>query len=421
MPSKASAQKRVVVVGGGYAGIRVAYDVARLVPAEACEVVLISDDDQHIDTPALYEIATAALPHESTNSSELIVRGASADVVDLITARGVVVRRGRVRHIHVQERLVICDDQSTISFDWLVLAVGAQLATYHIPGVEEHTFNVKNMTEALRLRHHIMRTLLTAPELPAEQQRQALTFVVAGGGATGVEVITELMHLLTTVRRQRRLPLDRVRSILVEASPHILHELPAEWRHRVQRFLIDQAIEVMVGRAVTEITEGALVLSDHTRIATRTVVWCGGLRSHSLLGRAGLPTQGRGVLVEETLQVVGHPHIFAVGDCAVLAVPDVRIPGTVPVAYSQGALVARNLRHLWRGEPLEQYHYHPTGQLITLGGKRAMALFSRYGAVGFLPWLIKQLVACRYWAYYLSWPRALSLAWRKVAVQTQND
>lgn len=414
--------KRVVIVGGGYAGLRVARDLARTARALEVEIILVSQADQHLEAPSLYEVATAYLGRESVRSGAAVCHGVWAPLSELVAQLPVRLHIGQVTAIDTRSHLLLFQDHSSLSYDYLVLAVGAALATYRIPGVDEHTFSIKTLNEALRLRHHIIRQFHLAHQLNQLERQAALTFIVVGGGAAGVEIAAELKGLIDRLCRQLGVDPHLPALYLLEAGPEILREVPHELRHRAQQRLNQRGVQLMTRSSVAAVEAGAMLISDGQRLATKTVIWAAGLRPHELLSRSDLPLRGWGVDVEPTLQVVGHPEIFAAGDCAVIVDSLDSIPATVRVAYTQGALVARNLVHRTCHEPLEPYQYKSPGQIITLGGKNALLILPNgQGLMGWVGWAAKRLVSLRYWLGYLPFFTALPLWWRGVMVQTKND
>jgi len=417
-----TSRKRIVIIGGSYAGVRVARDTARSLPANEVEIVLISEDEYHHDIPEYYEIATAYLPGESTESTEHIDRGTGLLLTDIFARLPVTVRIGSVKEIDSANRLVMLADHTSLSFDFLVLAVGSPVAVFGIPGVFEHAFTIKTLSDALRLRHHIVRMVMEAPQLNASIQQSALRFVIIGAGATGVELAAELSGLIRHIERQRYAQPVRPSIMLLEAGKEILRELPDDLRHRVQERLHTLGVDLRLNMAVSAIEHNRVILKSGEEIAARTIIWSGGLRPHDLLTRSHLPIAARGAAVDASLRVNGQTAVFAVGDCAVITDSKEPIPATVPVAYSQAMLVSRNLAHALRSEPLEHYSYRPRVQIITLGGTEALIVLpSKRGMIGRGAWVLKQVVMLRYWAWYVSWTRSLALLLTRLSVQIRND
>lgn len=413
--------RRVVILGGGYAGVRVAWDLARAKQRPG-EIVLVSDQPEHIELPSLYEVATAYLPHESIHSSEYICRGMGVDLAEIFQRLPVKIRIGGVDLIRPTERLLIFKDKSSLSLDWLVLALGTQLNTFGVPGVQEYGFSLKNLTEALRLRHHIVRQVLLAKKMSPSHRQATLTFVVVGAGATGVETASELIGLLKRLFKDHQLEQYAWRVIMVEAGGDILREVPVKARAMAGKRLQKLGIEIMINRRVVAVDPHSLTLDNEESIASSTVIWSAGLAPHGLLMRSGLPVKMWGVATLPTLQVRGFPFIFAAGDNAILEERAKPLPAIVPVAYTEGSMVAHNIMQLAKGQPLKSFNFHNRGQLISIGGKWAVAVLGeKLAYVGWLPWLVKKLVTLRYWWWYLPPWRAVMVWWNGVEVQCRND
>jgi len=409
MPANA---KRVVIIGGGYAGVRAAHDLAKASRHDALEIILVSDSPYHVEIPSLYEVATSFIGHESVHSSEIACQGVMVPLEDIFEKLPVVVKHGGVTEIEPQDRLVVMQDHSTLSYDYLVLALGAKTATYNIPGVQEHAFGIKTLPEALRLRHHIIRLLMT---------ETAPTFIVVGGGATGVEVIAELAGLIRHVQHAHHVT-KRLKLILIEASPAILRDVPQETRDAIMYRLQQLGVTIMVNEPVARIESSGVALASGQHVGSHAVIWAGGLQAHEVVMRSHLPLKGWGVQVEKTLQVAGHPTIFAAGDSAVIDDAAMHVPATVPVAYTQGSLIARNIMHLIAQQPLEPYRYDAPGQLITLGGKRALYMSTnKRTMIGLAPWIARQFVTLQYWLRYLAPWTALHVWYQGIWQQSRND
>ena len=419
--SSTSARHRVVIVGGGYAGVRTALDLAKE-GKEPLDIVLVSDRDTHLDLTLLYEVGTAYLRHESVISSEQIQESVELPLRDIFSGNAVDIVIKKAERIDVQGQVVVLADDSTIDYDTLVIGVGSSLATFNVPGVGTDTFSIKTLPDALQLRHHIVRQFYQAADLTDQARASALTFVVAGGGASGVEVAAELMGQVQRQCHQHGVAPDDISVILLEAGERILGILPEEVAGRAQRRLESLGVDVRVKTRITEVTPSEVRLQGGEYIYSRTTVWTAGLRPNQLLVDSGLSIDEWGVLTEETLQAQGIPNVFVIGDAAII--PDISppLPATVPVAYGQGAVAARNIVRQRRGQSLEKFTYTSPGMVITLGGKTALALFpSGKHLFGWLPWLVKHFITLRYWMRLTSWGNALRLWYRGWHIHGAND
>ncbi|MEX2054890.1 MAG: NAD(P)/FAD-dependent oxidoreductase [Candidatus Andersenbacteria bacterium] len=417
------ARQRVVIVGGGYAGVRVARNLAWAVQRGVpLEVIQVSSSEHHIDTPLLYEVATAYLHHESKLSSETVQASVCVPLRDIFANLPVSVLTRRATTLNTAQRLIQFSDDTTLTYDVLVVAMGAELATYGIPGVSDFAFSVKTLPEALELRHHIVRQFHMAKKASAEKQAQLLTFVIVGAGAAGVETAAELKGHVNQECQKHGLDQTLPRITLVEASPTILRTIPATLQRFAQARLLSLGIEIKTNQPITAVESDRVLFADGQALLARTIIWTGGLKPHALLSGSGLPALKWGVAVEPTLQVVDEPLVYAVGDAAVLQQSPEPIPATVPVAYGQADVAAANIVRQVMGQPLQPYQYQALGALIAVGGKDAIAVFANNrGLTGYLPWLMKKVVGLRYWNWYLPWWQALHFWWRSIRLQSLND
>lgn len=415
-----SQRTRIVILGAGYAGIRVARDLLRAKKrGAAISITLLSDRPQHIDAPALYEVATAYLHRESVASSEAIEAGVGVALEEIFANQPIELVVRTVRDILPQERLVECGDNTTISYDILVIALGASLATYGVSGIMEHAFSVKTITEALELRHHIVRQFMMAKDVPAAQRGHSLSFAVVGAGATGVELAAELCGQIQKLCQRHQIDATCPRVFLIEGQAEILSTIPPSQRTYALARLKQLGVEIKTGRAITSVQSDGVVFADGELLPAATVVWTGGLKVHPVLTGAQLPLAAWGVACTPTLQVVGQPAIFVAGDAAILDTTT-KIPGVAPVAYTEGSLVASNIIRSLRGQELRPYHYHSVGALIALGGKTAIAV-GMYQLTGTSAWLLKKIVALHYWLSVLTPARAISFWRHGLKLYSLND
>lgn len=419
----ANMRTSIVILGAGYAGIRAAVDLCRARKrGEAIDITLVTDRPYHIDTPALYEVATAYLHRESAQSSETIEEGVGVSLNDIFVGQPIRLMIRTVRDIAPRERLIHYADGTTTSYDILVIALGAALASYGIPGVSPFAFSVKTISEALELRHRIVRQFMMAKKLPPAERANSLSFAVIGAGATGVETAAELCGQVKKLCARHQIDTTCPRVFLIEAKDEILPSIPARDRHYAMSRLRQIGIDILCGQSIASVEEHGVVFTDGRHLPAATVIWTGGLKVHPALSGAELPLAVWGVACETTLQVKGQPNIFAAGDAAVLIDYPTKIPGVVPVAYTQGALVAANIVRLLHHQTLKPYRYHTWGAIITLGGKAAVALLSPQTSVRGLPaWLLKRMVTLRYWLSLLSPHRALSFWRHGIKLHSMND
>jgi NADH dehydrogenase len=385
-------RRRVVVVGAGFGGL----EVAKGLSSAPVDVVVVDANNFHTFQPLLYQVATAGLDADDIAHP---VRGIVA------RHRNTDVRMGRVTWIDLDDRRVDLAEGPSLDYDDLVLAAGAVTNTYGIPGVAEHGFGLKTIGDALALRSHVLRQFERAAVAPELIDDGALTFVIGGGGPTGVELAGGLVELVERVLAKDFPTLDvrRARVVLVEPTDRVLGAFPRSLSASARRVLARRGVEVVLGVGVARADEKSVELTDGTVVPAATLVWTAGVTASPLarvlaeqLGDEALTRGGR-VVVEDDLSLPGHPEVSVIGDLA--AATDVHgepLPQLAPVAMQAGALVARNVIARAEGRPTEAFRYVDRGSMATIGRHAAVAQLPGgirlRGTVGWLSWLLLHLV-----------------------------
>jgi NADH dehydrogenase len=358
-----------VIVGAGFAGLRAARTLVRLTRNRA-DITLLNPTDHFLYLPLLPQVAAGVLearrvtvPLPGTLRGVRLVLG-EAERVDL---------DGCTVHYHDPE-----GGAGRLGYERLVLAVGRAGEPLPVPGVAEHAYGFRGPPEALYLRDHVTRQVELAAGDDPEAAAARCTFVVAGAGYTGTEVAAQT-HLLTA-RLARRTPLPaglRPRWILLDAAPRVLPELDERLSRTAERVLRARGVEVRTGTSVREATREGVLLGDGEFLASRTLVWCVGVRPDPLVEALGHPLEGGRLIVDPYLRLPGRPEVFACGDAA--AMPDPDGPGgytplTARHAWRQGRVAGENLAaSLGLGRRRRPYRHHRPGLAVDLGGARAAA------------------------------------------------
>ncbi|WP_406395825.1 FAD-dependent oxidoreductase [Streptomyces sp. NBC_00882] len=360
---------RIVIVGAGFAGYRTAKELSRKARGKA-DITLLNPTDYFLYLPLLPQVAAGILePRRVTVSlSDTLPRVrlvlGEADGIDL---------DGRTVHYTDPE-----GTRGTFSYDRLVLAAGSVNKLLPIPGVAEHAHGFRGLPEALYLRDHVTRQveLAAAADDPATCAARC-TFVVVGAGYTGTEVAAH--GQLFTDAQVRRHPLRkgmRPRWLLLDLAERVLPELDVHLSRTADRTLRERGVEVRMGTSVKEATPEGVLLTDGEFVATRSLVWCVGVRPDPLAESLGLPMERGRLLVDPNLQVPGRPEVFACGDAA--AVPDLENPGqftpmTAQHAWRQGRTAALNVAASLGAGVRRPYDHRDLGFVVDLGGVKAAA------------------------------------------------
>ncbi|MDF0487825.1 NAD(P)/FAD-dependent oxidoreductase [Sphingomonas sp. H39-1-10] len=373
----AKAPMRVLIVGGGFGGIEAAKTLAR----SPVEIVLIDRQNHHCFQPLLYQVATATLsPADIAWPIRSILSGQRNLTVLMADVNGVDIRRCLVR-----------TSGGDFSYDQLVIATGATHAYFGHENWAPHAPGLKRIEDATEIRRRILLAFERAELAPDPAARQALcTFVVIGGGPTGVEMAGAIADMAREAlpRDFRNIDPARSRVLLVEAGPRVLAAFPEDLSAYAQRALERRGVEVETGTPVTDIGPDYVVVGDR-RIAVGAAIWAAGVAASAAADWLGAEKDRAGrAKVEPDLTVPGCPEIFVIGDTAAVSSPSGKpVPGIAPAAKQMGQYVGKAIAARAAGAPaLGAFEYRHQGDLATIGRKAAVVKLSRLTLKGFLGW-----------------------------------
>jgi NADH:ubiquinone reductase (H+-translocating) len=362
---------RVVIVGGGFGGLA----CARKLAGKPVDVTLVDSHDYHLFTPLLYQVATALL-----NPADIVYPFRAV----LRRARNVAFHQAKVTGADFERRVVVTARGVELPYDHLVLATGSVSDFFGNPALAESTLGMKTLEQAQRLRNHVLACLERAAQEPdAEGRRPWLTFVVAGGGPTGVEFAGALVELRRLVGREyREFSGDEMRIVIVEGADRLLPAFPDKLGRYAQNVLQRRGAEIRAGALIATASADSATLGDGETIPARTVVWSAGVRA------AGSPDTGeleRGrsarLVVDERLRPAGLADVHVVGDLAA-GEPMLSAP-----ALQQGRYAARAILAAIRGEPeAAPFRYRDKGTMAVIGRNAAVAHVAGLQLTGFLGW-----------------------------------
>jgi NADH dehydrogenase len=376
------AAARVAILGGGFGGLNAAKALRRA----PVQVTLIDRRNHHLFQPLLYQVATAAL-----NPSDIAIpirrvlrRQDNAEVI-----------LGEAMAIDVPGRRALLRD-GAVPYDFLVIATGATHAYFGHPEWEKDAPGLKTLEDAIAIRRRVLVAYEAAEREDDPVRREEwLTFVVVGGGPTGVELAGALAEIARHVlaRDFRRIDSRTARVVLIEAGPRILPAYVPELSEKAAARLRRMGCEVLVGSAVTQV-DAAGVVAGGRRIRSRCVLWAAGVAPSPIARSLGVPLDRAGrVKVERDLSIPGAPEVFVIGDLAAIDDEQGRpIPGLAQPAIQGGRHAARQILRTLRGEAREPFHYFDKGTLATIGRNAAVAQIGRIRSEGFFAWLLWLLV-----------------------------
>jgi len=395
-------RNRVVVVGAGYGGLRVAQRLGRYFHhQERGELVVVDQHDYHLHEVKLHQVTAASIEPERV----------TIPFDRLIDDRQIQFLQARVTGFDYARKTVFTDS-SEITYDTLVVALGSETDFFGIPGMEQYALTLKSLDEAIRIREHIRNAFASTLNLQdVDGRRTLLTFVVGGGGFTGTELAAELADWLPSLCQNYRVDRRDVRLMVVEAGPSILPGFDPELVDKALKVLARKGIQVILSTPVVEAGSHHIRLKSGETITTNTIIWTGGVRGRPLVSNSGLTTGSRGrVVVNPYLESVDYPGVYIVGDSALVVDHATNRPvaPSAQVALEEAAAVADNIRAALEGQPRRAFEPHLRGEFVSLGRDNGVGVLGGIKLSGRLAILLKRVNEYR----YLVEIGGLTLAWR---------
>ena len=377
---------RILILGGGFAGLATARKLEALLRPGEASIVLVSRENFSLFTPMLPEVGSGNL---ETRHVVTPVRAQLKRTTFVL---------GDVKHVDLAAKTVdvehvIAKSKRTLAYDHLVFALGSVNSTFDLPGIAEHSIPYKTLEDADRLRNHIIAMLeVAAVTENSEERRRQLRFVFVGGGFTGVEAAGEMadffrssLHFYPTIE-----PND-VEVYLVEGGKKLLPELQAGMGEYSAKALSRRGIRVMTESMVAGADHDGLQIKNGPKIETRTIVWSAGVKPSPVVAALSIGTgRGGSIVVNDDFSVPNYPGVWALGDCASIPSPDgSKFPATAQHAIREGPVLASNVVASLRGEPTRTFRYVSMGMMASLGARRGVAgLQGKYLLTGFLAWAL---------------------------------
>lgn len=374
---------QVVIVGGGFGGL----EAAKSLGGAPARVTLVDRRNHHLFQPLLYQVATAVLsPADIAQPIRAVLRDrANVEVV-----------LGDVTSVDVDARQVALADGSRLPYDYLILAAGASHAYFGHDEWEPFAPGLKSLEEATDIRRRLLVSFEAAErETDPEKRKALMTFVVVGGGPTGVEMAGAIAEIArySLAKDFRHIDTRDARVILLEAVDRLLLAFPTQLSRYALWDLQRLGVDVRFNTPVTDIGPG-VVTAGGTEIKAATIIWAAGVKSSPVGATLGVETDRAGrVIVQPDLSIPGHPEVFVIGDMSSLTGPNGRpYPGVAQVAKQEGAWAAKNIRRAMAGKKMEPFHYVDLGNMATIGRNAAVADIRGVNLTGFFAWLVWALV-----------------------------
>jgi NADH:ubiquinone reductase (H+-translocating) len=349
----------VLVLGGGFAGIGAAQKLRK----SDVDVVLVDKRDYHTFQPLLYQVATGLLSPPAVGHP----------IRDLFHKQSNIrIRQDEVTSIDLDGRQAHFGEVEPVTYDYLVLALGAEVNFFGVDGAAEHAFPLYTLADAVRLKDHVLERWESADRERRRAEDGALNMVVVGGGPTGVETAGAMAELYNGDFRKDypEMSADKARIVLVEASPEIFAMFKPDIRSYTAKALEDRGVEVMTGEVVESVPPERVTLKSGTVLSAHTLVWGAGLQGNALIRSLGLELgRGNRIVVDGLLRIPSHPEVYAVGDIA--AITDAKTEQVLPqlgsVALQSGEHAGETIAKMVAGKETKPFHYRDKGTMATIG------------------------------------------------------
>ncbi|MBP2001936.1 NADH dehydrogenase [Paenibacillus shirakamiensis] len=355
--------KQILILGGGYGGLLSALTARNYLDANEATITVVNRFPTHQIITELHRLAAGNLSEKAVALPlEKLLKGKNVNlIVDT------------VQQIKPNEKQVQLGNGNTLKYDALVIALGSETAFFGIPGLQEYSFTLKSVADANKVRNHVEERLNSYKQTknPADA-----TFVIGGGGLTGVELVGEFADELPEICRKKGIDFSEVSLYCVEAGPSILAGFPPELVERATTSLEKRGVQFVTGVPITEMKPTSVILKDGRTIETSTLVWTGGVQGNSVVADCGIEVNRGRASVTETLQSTSHPEVFLAGDSAVVIPSEGArpYPPTAQLAWQMGETVGYNLSALFRGAKLSTFTPVFSGTLGSLGRKDGIAM-----------------------------------------------
>ncbi len=383
-------RKQIVILGAGYAGLRTALRLGRMLKKNVnWRILLVDRYDFHQLKTELHEVAAGRVREEAV----------STPIVTFIRGRNIDFLNAEATDIDFVQQFVTTS-KGKVKYDKLVIALGSETEFFGIPGMGAQAFTLTSVEDARRIKNHIREMFVKAKNENDDAKRQALlTFVIGGGGFTGVELATELVGYISKLCRRFEIAKEKAQVIVIEAEERILPGFDLGLVNHAQKAMKNMGIRLLLKTPCVSAEEDYVRLRGGQKIPTRTLIWTGGVRACDLVAKAELKYGPRGrVAVNPYLESVDHHGIYVIGDNALVVDPITKRPlaPSAQLALQQAEIVALNICAEINGVKRARYIPKVVGEFVSLGGRNAVGWVWKFRVKGFAAWFLKRMSVVRY-------------------------
>lgn len=378
----------IVLLGAGYAGMMTTKKLLQKLSIQDADITLVNKHNYHYQTTWLHEVAAGTI---DVNRSRIMI----SDVID---SHRVHIIQDTVTKIDKDNKRVELAN-GEIAYDYLVISLGFEKASFGIPGMEEHAYSIQDVNQSRLIRDHIEYQFAKYQNDVENRDPSMLTIIVGGAGFTGIEFCGELAERIPELCRKYDIPRNQVRIINVEGMDSVLPGFDPELANYAQQSLEARGIEFRLGTFIKEVKEGSIIIGEDEEIQAGTFVWTGGVQANHLVGEAGFELTKGKVNVDNTLRPAGYDEIFILGDCSWVLDNETGIPypPTAQLAIQEAETCAHNIRTLIFGGTLKEFKYDNKGTVASLGGRDAMGtVFDGKKLYGIQAKVMKNVIDDRY-------------------------
>lgn len=384
--------KKILILGGGFGGVYSLINLHKYFHKNKnIKITLISDKNYFLFTPLLHEFVTGSISLDSLiEPIRKIIRCCDYDFI-----------HGNVEIIDLENKLVKIS-KLTINYDYLIIALGSKPNFYNIPGADKYSFTLKNIDDAIKLKNRIIENFEKA-SLNIDEVKKLLTFVIIGGGATGVELAAEMSeyfyHTFSKIYSPQLTKLTEI--YLIEKGNELIYQFHPKLRIKVKKILENKRIKIKLGIGCKEIGEDYVKLDNNEIIETKNVIWTAGVKPNltEINGEIEKDNQGR-IVVDEFLRIKNYKEVFVIGDCCCFIQNEKPLPQLAQVAVRQAEFISKNLYYLFNNKPLKIFKYKHKGDLLSVGKLSAVGEIKNIIISGWWVWILWKLV---YLSKIISW------------------
>ncbi len=417
--------KNIVVIGGGFGGVRIALSLSGKLPPNY-RIILIDKKDYHLPQWMLYEMATVKMESEKRKGYDEVNHVAKIPYSEIFQHYpDITFIQGEVEDVFLDNKIVSYkpevsgfEHRDFIKFEYAVLALGSETNFFNIKGMSERALGLKSFGDALNVRNSVVELF------SRKKKTENVNIVIGGGGFSGVELATEMVNFIKRLSLGRGISPKRIRLSIVEAGPFVLFGSKSWLSRFAEKRIKNLGISLFLNSPIEKFEDGQISLGGGRVMPADLLIWTAGIRPNVLIEHlAGVPIVKGCLVVDEFLRIAGHPSVYGIGDnvyCFNKALQK-PVPATSQRAVDQGRVVASNICRVIRGEQEKKYIPKNPAFIVPLGGKYAVADVYGVPLVGFLAWVLKMIVGLKYLVSILPWWKAFRLWLAGLAVYSRND